>query len=166
METPSFEFVEEQMRKKDFGFLTVIDSKNRPHTTGILYGLAPKEQPFAVYILTGKNYMKTKYASKNPNVSFAIPFPHYWLRFVPSNTVQFQGTAEILPLTDEIAIETFQSRKMLKMNLESDYEGEMVFIRITPRKKIWVFGLGYSVMDMRSDHTAGSYTVYVPGDRM
>lgn len=35
----SFESVEKEVRKKTFGVLSTIDSKGRPHSTGIIFGV-------------------------------------------------------------------------------------------------------------------------------
>ncbi len=161
----SFEFVEKQLRKKSFGVISVIDTKEKPHSTGVIYAIPPRPQRFSFYILTGADYKKTEYIRQNPNVSFIVTFPHYWLRFVPANVVHFQGTAEILPFSDAVAKEAFQQSRITRMNLNSDYEeDEMVFIRITPSRKLNVYGLGISIMEMRSNHTNAGYRVEVPKD--
>lgn len=163
MKGRSFEFVEKQIRKKSFGVISVIDSKDRPHATGVIYAIPPRPNKLAFYILTGTDYKKTEYIRRNPNVSFAITFPHYWLRFVPANVVHFQGRAEILPFSDAVGQEAFQQSRITRMNLNSDYEeSEMVFLKIVPPKKLNVYGLGISIMDMRSDHTNAGYKVEVP----
>ena len=165
MKQRTFEWIEARLRSKDFGFITTIDRKGRPHTTGILYAFASKEHPFAAYILTGNEYAKTRHVQENHAVSLAIPFPHHVLRFVPANAIQFKGTAGIVPVDDPIGRESFQASKILRMNLESEYEGEMVFLKITPAKKLFVYGLGYNLFELRKKHTEGSYKVLVPESR-
>ncbi|MHA1680436.1 MAG: pyridoxamine 5'-phosphate oxidase family protein [Promethearchaeota archaeon] len=164
-DVPNFAFIEAKIRTKDFGFITTIDSKCRPHTTGILYGVAPAGSPFEIYILTGRKYVKARHMQENPAVSLAIPFPHHLLRFVPARAIQFRGTAEMVSLDDPVAREAFQASRILRMNIESEYEGEMVFFKITPARKVFVYGLGYSLAEMKKNHAAGSYTIVVPEDR-
>ncbi|MFW9931728.1 MAG: pyridoxamine 5'-phosphate oxidase family protein [Candidatus Thorarchaeota archaeon] len=159
----SFDFVEKNLRKKSFGVISVIDAKGRPHSTGVIYVIPKRPNPFEFYILTGSEYRKTKYIRDNPNVSFVITFPHYWIRFAPASVVHFQGTAEIIPFSDPIGREAFQQNRIARMNLNSDYdESEMVFIKVRPSKKLHVYGLGISLMDMRSDHTNAGYKVEIP----
>jgi len=161
-----FSYIGAQLRKKDFGILGTIDSKDRPHSTGILYGVAPKENPFAIYVLTGTNFRKTKNIQNNPAVSFVVPFPHYYMRFIPASVVQFQGTGEILPFDDSGGQASFQSSRMLRMNLEVDMAAEeMVFIRIVPNRKLFCYGVGIGMLSlMKNPHTA-EYTVKVPEER-
>jgi nitroimidazol reductase NimA-like FMN-containing flavoprotein (pyridoxamine 5'-phosphate oxidase superfamily) len=162
-----FDFVEKQVRKKTFGVLSTIDSKGRPHSTGILYGVAPKDEPFRIYCLAGKNYVKVKNILRDPRVSFVITFPHYYLRFVPANYVMFRGVAEIIPFSDEKGHRAFQTKRILKMNIESDYdESEMIFISIKPEPRVVCYGLGIGVMEIRKAHTEGAYSVTIPEDRL
>ncbi|TXT54417.1 MAG: hypothetical protein BAJATHORv1_70117 [Candidatus Thorarchaeota archaeon] len=164
----SFEFIEKKMRKKNFGILSTITKDGRPHSTGILYGVSPPDEIFSLYVMTGKRYQKTKNIQRNQDVAFVIPYPHYWLRFVPPNAVSFQGFAEILPSDDPIGVKSFQDSRILRMNLEesSNDSEDMVFIRIVPDKKIHVYGLGISLMELRRSHTEGSYYVKIPSGRM
>ncbi|MHA1741335.1 MAG: pyridoxamine 5'-phosphate oxidase family protein [Candidatus Thorarchaeota archaeon] len=169
---PGFDYIERQIRKKIFGVLGTVDNKNGAHCTGIMYGVAPKDEPFALYLLTGAEYKKTRNIRKNPNVSFAIPFPHHWLRFIPDYCIQFQGKAEILPVDDPVAVRSFQSKYMLRENLKAaeklaimTSDDRPVFLRITPRKRIHVFGVGISLRTMLKNIELGAYSVTVPEDR-
>jgi hypothetical protein len=95
-----------------------------------------------------------------------VTFPHYWLRFVPASVIHFQGTADILPYSDEIGHESFQQNRIARMNLQADYEeDEMVFLRIKPSKKLHVYGVGLSLMEMRRNATNAGYNVLIPDDR-
>lgn len=163
MKAKPFEYVEKKLRKKSFGVISVIDPQGRPHSTGVIYAIPPRPHPFHFYVLTGTDYRKTKYIQQNPNVAFMVTVPHYWMRFVPASTVHFQGTAEILPFSDTNAQAAFQNSRITRMNLNSDYgEHEMVFLRIIPPKKLNVYGLGISMLEMRKDHTAAGYKTVIP----
>lgn len=162
----SFEFVEKHVRRKSFGVLSTIDSKGRPHSTGILYGVAPKEEPFALYILAGRRYVKVRNIERDPNVSLVVTFPHYYIRFAPASYVMFRGTAEILPFGNPVARRAFSSQRILRMNLDSDMdEHEMVFIKITPNPRVVCYGLGIGIMEMRGDHINAGYSVTISEDR-
>ena len=170
-DTPSFEFVEAEIRKKTFGILSTIDQKGKSHSTGIIYAISPPGSIFSLYILTDRTYKKVKNIRHNSSVSFVIPFPHHFLRFVPSSCVQFQGTAEILPYEDSEAQQAFKmGNKMLMMNLKQaikeDPIGEYtVFIKIIPNQKIFCYGLGISLMKLQKDVEIGSYSVRIPERR-
>ncbi|MFX1346742.1 MAG: hypothetical protein ACFFAI_16720 [Promethearchaeota archaeon] len=169
--TPNFGFVEKKIRKKTFGIISTIDQNCNSHSTGIVYGLAPSNSRFALYVLTDKNYKKVKNIEINNSVSFVIPFPHHILRFVPASCVQFQGSAEIVPFSDSEAQESFlNGPQILKTNLKqvskiNKNEDRVVFIKIIPNRKIFCYGLGLSLMKLRKNVESGSYFVRIPDDR-
>lgn len=163
MKGKPFVYVEKQLRKKSFGVISVVDYHEHPHSTGVIYAIPRRPQPFHFYVLTGADYRKTKYIQKNPNVAFMVTFPHYWMRFVPANTVHFQGTAEILPFSDPTAQTAFQNSRITRMNLSSEFdEHEMVFIKIIPPKSLNVYGIGIPIMQMRKDPGAAGYKTVIP----
>ncbi len=163
-----FEFIEKQMRKKTYGIIGTVDEKNRSHTTGILYGVSHPGDTFAVYVVTGAEYKKTRNIRLNHNVSFAIPFPHHVLSFIPASTISFQGTAEVLPIDDEAAVRSFSSKWILRENVKTGLEGafDVVFLRIRPDKKIHVYGVGVSMMKMMRNPQLAAYSVQVPEKRL
>ena len=82
------------------------------------------------------------------------------------------GTAEILPFSDKIAQDSFmQGPKIVKMNLkevpkmENGEEG-VVFIKIIPNGKLFCYGVGYSLMELRKNIEAVVYSVVVPPERL
>ncbi|NHJ22553.1 MAG: pyridoxamine 5'-phosphate oxidase family protein [Candidatus Lokiarchaeota archaeon] len=167
----NFEFVEKQIRKRSFGIISTIGKNGHSHSTGIVYAVASSKAHFALYILTHRNYKKVKNIEINDSVSFVIPFPHHILRFVPASCVQFQGTAEILPFSDKDAQESFSSgSKILKMNLKevnkrNDKEEGVVFIKIVPNRKLFCYGLGFSLNELRKNIETGSFIVTIPQER-
>jgi general stress protein 26 len=167
----TFELVENKIRKKTFGILSSIDENDHSHSTGIIYGVAPPNVKFKLYILTDKNYKKVKNIKNNNSISFVIPFPHYIIRFVPASCVQFQGTAKILPFDNEVAQESFRrGSKILKMNLReinniSTDSREAVFIEVIPNKKLYCYGLGINLLELRKNIESGSYIVRIPDER-
>jgi general stress protein 26 len=167
----TFEFVENKMRKKTFGILSTIDQNGNSHSTGIIYAVAPPDSKFALYVLTDKNYKKVKNIKNNSSISFVIPFPHYILRFAPASCIQFQGTAKILPFDNEVAQESFRSgSKILGMNLKEidnigKDAGEAVFIEVIPNKKLYCYGLGINLLELRKNIESESYIVRIPDER-
>lgn len=96
----SFEYIEKNLRKKTFGILSSVSPEGKPHSVGVVYGVAPPNSPFSLYILSRPVLKKSRNMIKNPNISFVVPFPHYLLRFVPPSCVQFQCIAEQIPIDD------------------------------------------------------------------
>lgn len=165
----SFESVEKAVRKKTFGVLTTIDAKGRPHSTGIIYAVGPPSSPFALYLITGAAYAKARNIKKNPNVSLVVTFPHHWVRFAPASYVMFRGTAELVPYTDQDAQWAMTQTRIGRMNLLTEAENtqtDFVFIKIIPEPTVFCYGLGYSLMELRGDHTGASYKVTIPKNRL
>ncbi|MHA3962764.1 MAG: pyridoxamine 5'-phosphate oxidase family protein [Candidatus Thorarchaeota archaeon SMTZ1-45] len=164
----SFDFVEKQVRKKTFGVITTIDSKGRPHSTGIIYAVGPPEKPFALYSIAGANYVKVRNIRRNPNVSLVVTFPHYWVRFAPASYVMFRGTAEILPANDADGRWAMSQTRIGRMNLQADADElgvEIAYIKITPEPTVFCYGLGYGLMELRGNHTGVGYKVTIPENR-
>jgi len=67
-----------------------------------------------------------------------IPVP-YIFRFIPPRVIQFQGRAEILPVSDPSANEVY------KWRMPKDVDA--CLIRIRPRRKIWTHGIGMSAIE-------------------
>jgi len=163
-----FNFIEKQVRKKTFGVISTIDSKGRPHSTGIIYAVGPSESPFALYCVVGSNYAKARNINRNPNVSFVVTYPHYWIRFAPASYVMFRGTAEIVPFDNPDAQWAMNQTRIGRMNLQTEADNanaEYVFIKINPEPTVFCYGLGHGIMEMRSDHTNMGYKVTIPKER-
>ena len=168
----AFDFIEKKIRKQTFGILSTIDQQGKSHSTGILYGISSPESKFSFYILTKNNYKKVRNIRNNNSVSLVIPFPHHLLRFVPSSCVQFQGTADIIPVTNTEAQKTFvDGSNILRMNIQQTKklipeQQKAVFIKITPNSKLFCYGLGYSLMKLRKNIEIGSYSVSIPFEKL
>ena len=168
MREHSFVFVEKEVRKKSFGVLTTIDSKGRPHSTGIIYAVGPPEKPFALYSISDSQYAKVRNIKRNPNVSLVVTFPHYWIRFAPASYTMFRGTAEILPDSSVDGRWAMSQSRIGRMNLQTDADDlgvEFVYIKLIPEPTVFCYGLGYGLMELRGNHVEASYKVTIPDDR-
>ncbi len=162
-----FRFIEAQLRKMTFGVLSTINPGGSLQTTGILYGVSPPGTGFRLYLLTDRGFLKVRNILRNPEVSFLVPYPHHFLRFVPASCISFPGTAEIVPEDDPEAQEAFQSSRMLRMNLKETSSMEnAVFIKISPKRSIHCYGVGFGLMEIARDVSAVGYSVEVPSDRL
>ena len=164
----AFEFVEKKVRKKTFGVLTTIDTKGRPHSTGIVYAVESPEKPFALYSIVGEKYAKVRNIKRNPNVSLVVTFPHHWIRFAPASYVMFRGTAEILPDDDADGRWAMSQTRIGRMNLQTEAESigtEIVYIKMTPEPTVFCFGVGYGLMELRGHIETAMYKVTIPEDR-
>jgi general stress protein 26 len=162
----SFEVVEEEVRKKTFGVLTTIDCRERPHSTGVLYGISPPESEFSIYVMTGAGYAKVRNVKHNPHVSLVVTFPHYYLRFVPASYVMFRGKAEVVPPDDIFGRWAFNQKRILRMSQSVDAASEPVFIRLDPEPTVFCYGVGIGVIQLRRHIESGAYKVVIPGGRL
>ena len=165
----TFNFIEEEVRKKTFGILNTINNDGSPHTTGVLYGVSPHTAKFALYIATSKDYRKTKNIRKNSQISFTITFPHHIFRFVPASTVTFNGIAEVLDFENQEILGIFTKKRILSMitkHLDPEEKKDYVFIKIMPDPKVLCYGIGYNLFKLRSRHTEGGYSVTIPKERL
>ncbi|UCH03465.1 MAG: pyridoxamine 5'-phosphate oxidase family protein [Candidatus Thorarchaeota archaeon] len=162
-----FEVVEREVRKKSFGVLSVVDSKLRPHSTGILYGVSPPQSKFAFYIMVGSRYAKVRHIKRNPNVSLVVTFPHYYIRFAPASYAMFRGVADFVPIEDKDVQWAFRQSRILRMNIDSTpIEYDVAVIRIQPEPTVFCCGLGIGLLELRRSHETGSYKVKIPGHRL
>jgi nitroimidazol reductase NimA-like FMN-containing flavoprotein (pyridoxamine 5'-phosphate oxidase superfamily) len=166
-ERRSFAFIEAQLRKKTFGVLSTISPAGSSQTTGILYALSPPGDAFRVYLLTERSYLKARNISRNPQVSFLVPYPHQLLSFVPASCISFSGTAEILPPDDPEGREAFTATRILQMNLEeADTMEDGVFLRIRPKRSMHCYGIGFGLMTIARNPAVCGYSVEIPSDRL
>lgn len=159
----SIEFIEKKIRQKSFGIISTVSEKGWSQSSGVLYGVSDLSDDLALYILTGKDYKKTKNIANNPHTSFVIPFPHYYFRFAPASTIQFQAETTLVPVTDEKASQSFTKKRILKMMIDwTDDDSEKdqyVFIKLKPVKRFNCYGVGYSIFYLARNTESASYQV-------
>ena len=156
------------IKKKTFGVLTTVNPDGSPHTTGILYAVSPPNDLFCLYFVTSLRYRKAKNLRKNPLVSFLIPFPHYWIRFVPAATITLTGNIDFITSEEEGLIEIFNQKKIFRSILRqalNEKAEEYTFLRLNPFKKILCYGVGYNMWELRKKHTQAGYSVIIPSIR-
>jgi uncharacterized protein YhbP (UPF0306 family) len=138
----TFSYLEKQLRRKSFGVVSTIAPQAKPHAVGVIYAVAPANQPFSVYLISSPTSKKVRNIRKNPNVAFAVPFPHYLVRSIPPACIQFQGKAELISSDKSDVTKIFQSSFVLRRSLRHGVEmGELVFIRLVPDDKIFCWGI-------------------------
>ncbi len=115
----------------------------------------------------GDNVKKVRNIRENPRVAFGIPYPHHFIRPAPDFCIQFQGTAEILPLEDPGAARAFRQNPMLRRILDQQApraDGD-IFLKIIPEVKIFGFGLGMNIFKLLKNIERGRFVTMVPADR-
>ncbi|MHA1228458.1 MAG: hypothetical protein ACTSPV_17155, partial [Candidatus Hodarchaeales archaeon] len=76
------------------------------------------------------------------------------------------GKAQIVEYEDTRAQSTFQKKRILRMILQQA-EGQtsttkLLFIKIKPNKKIFCYGLGLNLLELRKNPTNARYYVTIP----
>ena len=121
-------------------------------------------------IITEEDTIKVRNIKQNPNVSFFIPFPHHFLRFVPANMVTFQAKAEVLNFDDDEGHGAFKGKRILEMNIQQATKPSMkdkaVFLKIKPNGKLNCYGLGINLMKLARNIEIGSYYVDIPKEKL
>ena len=146
-----------------------MNPDSSPHTSGILYGVSKPEDEFCIYLKTMKKFRKVKNIQRNPNVSFIIPFPHHYFRFIPAGTITINGQAELVPIDSREILEIFSEKRVLRKiisDINFDEDEDLTFLRIKPKPKVFCYGVGLSILELRSSHTSASYSVIIPEERL
>lgn len=169
MKKATFEYVERQVRKQSYAVISAVDSQGRPHSTGIIYGVAAPGDPFALYMISEGTYAKVHNLRRNPLSSLVIPFPHHWIRMAPANTVMFRGRAQILPFEDLGGQRAFRRGMVQRFLLRTSHEKafpDLVFIRLDPEPQVFCYGLGIPLLRLQSNIESAGYKVRIPEDRL
>ncbi len=134
--------IERLISRNHYCVLSTLSNDGRPHSTGVIY--CPKG--FDLYIYTGPDHKKARNVGLNPNVAVTIPVWGRQLFWVPPQSIQFQGVADILPADDPVAKEVYEVKVLfMKMNI-TDEEG--CFIHVRPTKHIFTYDVGVPRMTM------------------
>jgi hypothetical protein len=165
---PDFAYIEKKVRKKIFGVISTIDSKNRPHSTGIVFAIPPPEYPFAIYMFTCKKTAKVRNILRNPATSFVVTFPHYYLRFAPTFYAMFRGTSDILPIEDGVFQLAFSQKIVTRKALKEDFLEirDNCVIRLVPEPTVFCFGLGINPLKLIRNPGVANYKVIIPVERL
>ncbi|MFX1606898.1 MAG: pyridoxamine 5'-phosphate oxidase family protein [Promethearchaeota archaeon] len=164
-EESPFDLVEREVRKKSFAVISTVDSKNRPHSTGVVFVMSPPGEELAFYVVTQAKSAKVRNIKRNSNVTLVVTFPHHYLRFIPDGTVMVRGTADLVGLDDEGAQAAF-AQKGRKLDANSEALMGTVVIRIRPSKTLYVYGVGIGLNQMRKDPTSARYKAIIPPERL
>ncbi len=162
--TLPFDYVEKQLRRRNFGIIGTVTPDGRSHSTSVIYAVSRPGGNLALYVVTGVHHRKTRNIRVNPNVSFVVPVPYRVLSFVPARCIQFLGTADLLPITDMEGRASFRRSRILRMvlRLSEKDEENAVFIRITPDRQVFGYGLKMGMRELIKDLDKGQFSAEIP----
>ena len=123
--------------------------------------------PLALYIVTDRRSKKARNIGRNPNVAFVMPVPRSPASLSPGS-IQFQGTAEIVPVTDETAQKAFNA-SFVRMILKAQFAQKRelsIFVRIRPDALVFTYGVGATLFRLMK-HVEGAFArVEIPAARL
>jgi hypothetical protein len=167
----TFEHIERELRRHNFGILSTVSPRGRSQSAGILYGVSTRDTPLNLYVITQSKTAKVRNILKNSNVSFVVPVARRLFSFVPPSCIYFQGTGRILEIDNQNALEAFRSSYILRENvklashIKENELGRVCFIRITSDPVILTYGLGISIMEFRKHAADAASRVEIPPQR-
>ena len=164
----SFRTVETEMRRRNYGILSTVARNGRPHSTSVTYAVSARSRPLALYIVTDRRSKKARNIGRNPNVAFVVPVPRS-PGFLPPASIQFQGTAEIVPVTDETAQKAFNASFVLRMILKAQFAQKRevsIFVRIRPDALVFTYGVGATLFRLMKHVEGASARVEIPAARL
>ena len=150
--------------KRNFCVLATQGSRG-PHVAGVGYFARGLD----IYIPTSAKTAKARNVRRNPHVAvhIAVPWP---LIPAPPRSIQFRGTAEILPIDDANANAALDRgsavmhrvfRRLLK-NADTDTWGESIWLHVHPTGRIETFMVGVPMTTMFRDATKAMLHFDVP----
>lgn len=135
------------LQTRSFAVLSTVSAAGWPHAAGVIYQLVDG----VMYVSTDLSSRKARSIAENPRVAVMVPIRRMPVGAPPSS-VQFQATAEILPLDDPDLVSLAGAGKLKKVTGHDELERPGgCFLRITPRPKLNTYGLGMSIIQLARD---------------
>lgn len=146
------EMVWQEIEKQLFAVLGMVTANQEARTVGIVYLV----DEYKLYIGTSKKAWKTRHIQQNPNVSLTIPIPKRipimpWIK-IPSATISFSGKAQVLDLDnipDDLLYRIYRG-----LEIDEAFRQEAVVIAVEPVGEFITYGVGVSLMTMRTPEKA------------
>jgi len=144
--------VEIALRQQTVGMLSTITEQATPHATGVVYAVAARDGPLALYVTTRATTRKARNLRTHPEVAFVVPVPRRFLPVFPPRAIRCLGTSTVVAADCEEANRAFESSWFLRRILATERRiviegGDLCFIRIRPEGTLFTYGMGMSVLD-------------------
>lgn len=140
----------ENVEKNNFAVLGMVTAKGEPRTVGIVYIVDDHK----LYIGAERTAWKVKHIERNPRVSVTAAIPKRvplmpWIK-IPAATITFSGTAKILEKQD------VGGELLEKLYRHDEGRDGWCAIEVTPTKDFITYGVGVSLLTMRSPEKSRS----------
>ena len=132
--------VRKALARRHYAVLATVSPAGRPHAAGVLYGLAEG----SLYVSTDVASRKGRNLAAGTHVGVTVPVRRAPVG--PPSAIQFQATAELLPLDDPHLRELVARGELKSVTGHGELEREGgCFVRITPAATVHTYGLGMSL---------------------
>lgn len=144
--TPDPGRVRKAIAKRSFATLATASEAGRPHVAGVLYEAVGT----TLFVNTLRTSRKARNAAANPDVAVTIPIRR--IPFGPPSSVLFQATVEVLDVDDPEIAGLLQAGHLKSITGHGELElPDTCFLRITPRARLFTYGLGMSLWSLIRD---------------
>lgn len=138
--------VRKALARRHYAVLATVSPAGRPHAAGVLYSLAGR----SLYVSTDLASRKGRNLAATPHVGVTVPVRRAPVG--PPSAIQFQATAELLPLDDPHLRELVGRGQLKSVTGHGELEREGgCFVRITPAATLHTYGLGMSLWRLIRD---------------
>lgn len=150
------------MEKEVFAVLGMVTPRGEARTVGVVYVVCDRK----LYISSNRDAWKVRHIAANPHVSVTVPIAKRifflpWIK-IPAATITFSGVARIFPAAE--APPEILRAVLRGMTDQEQIVADASVIEVTPEKEFVTYGVGVSLMDMRSpDKSRGR--AFVNGSR-
>lgn len=153
---PTLNQVRKEIVRRSFCTLATAGADGAPHAVGINYAFVDGH----LYLATGRLTKKVRNIRQNPRVAVFIPVRKYPMG--PPWSIQFQGTATVLPHDDaEIAglRKAGKLKNITRFGVMEKAGPDGCFLKVKPARKIHTYGLGIPLLTVLRDTAHGDRTV-------
>ena len=152
------ESVRRAIAKHSFCTLATSSADNRPHGVGVLYTAVDG----VLFVSTLESSKKARNIRGNQRVAVCIPVRRYPM--APPFLVQFGAAAAILSAEHPTIVELLSARRLKKIVSHGELDDPgTCFLRITPDRKVFTYGIGVPLRTLLRDPTHASRTFDLGG---
>ena len=135
--------VRRTMARRSFAVLATSSAANRPHVAGVMYATTPH----GIFVSTSGDSVKARNVRQNEHVGVSIPVRK--APFGPPFCVQFQTTAEVLPVDHPLVTELLAAGSLKAITGHGELDlPDSVFLRLRPPRRVVTFGLGVPLLSV------------------
>ena len=146
--------VRRAIERSSYCTLATSSAANRPHVVGVLYALVDG----ALYIATLAGSVKVRNVRQNERVAVCVPVRRYPIG--PPFSVQFQGQAEVIAVDDPRVAGPLDAGRLKRIPSHGELDDpESCFLRVTPGRRMAIYGLGIGLREILRDPLHASRSV-------